>query len=193
MFANERQQQIKDLIYQRKTLKISELSEIFKVSDMTIHRDIKALVEEGIVDKTFGGISLIEQVSRQVSTNDCVVCYRSIQDRFSYRLILTNNRVESTCCTHCGMIRHKLLENEVIEALTSDFFTHTTISAKNAWFVMDSTVDFNCCQPHAIPFNHKNHAEGFVRGFGGEVLSFTEAMIKMTGQISQTGDCCQHN
>ncbi|WP_045519551.1 DeoR family transcriptional regulator [Neobacillus niacini] len=193
MLANERQQQIKELINQRKNLKVSELSEIFHVSDMTIHRDIKPLVEEGIVEKTFGGISLIEKATRQVNNNECVVCSRRIQDRLSYRLILTNNRVESACCTHCGMIRHKLLEKEVMEALSCDFFTHTTISARNAWFVIDSTIDLSCCQPQAIPFNQREHAEGFVRGFGGKLFSFSEAMDKMTGQISQTKACCQHD
>lgn len=193
MLANERQQQIKDLIFKRKNLKISELSEIFEVSDMTIHRDIKTLVEEGIAEKTFGGISLIEQVAKPVNTNECVVCNRSIQDRLSYRLIFTDNRVESTCCTHCGMIRHKMLENEVIEALCCDFFTHTTLSARSAWFVMDSTVDLNCCLPQALSFNQRDHAEGFVRGFGGIVVSFTEAMIKVTGQMEKSQSCCQNH
>jgi DeoR family transcriptional regulator, copper-sensing transcriptional repressor len=191
MLANERQQKIKELIYQRNNLKISELSEIFRVSDMTIHRDIKALVEDGIVEKTFGGISLIEKETRQ-NTNECVVCSRSIQDRLSYRLILTNNRVESACCTHCGMIRHKLQEEYVMEALSCDFFTHTTISARSAWFVMDANVDLSCCQPQAIPFKQREHAEGFVRGFGGQVLSFSEAMKKMTERISQTKSCGHH-
>jgi DeoR family transcriptional regulator, copper-sensing transcriptional repressor len=121
LFANERKQLIKELIFERKNLKISELSEIFHVSDMTIHRDVKALVEEGVVEKTFGGISLVEQVTRPVKTNECGVCFRNIQERFAYQLVLTNNREESTCCSHCGLIRHKLLDNEVIEALTCIF------------------------------------------------------------------------
>ena len=59
MLACARKKQIKELIVIRKTLRISELSEIFNVSEMTIHRDIKTMRESGFIEKTFGGISLV--------------------------------------------------------------------------------------------------------------------------------------
>ena len=192
MLANERQQRIKELINSHKNLKISELSEILGVSDMTVHRDIKVVVEQGIVEKTFGGISLIESQVRKPNVNECVVCYRTIDQRLSCQLILTNNRVEVTCCLHCGIIRHQMLGNEVVETLCCDLFTNTTISAINAWYVMDTSIDLSCCMPQVLPFKQKEHAEGFVRGFGGTVLTFEQAWQKVIGQeCSHKGGC--HN
>lgn len=193
MLAFERQQQIKELINVHKTLKISELSEILKVSEMTIHRDIKAMVESGFVEKIFGGISLVDQKTRVTNINECVVCQRSVNHRLSCRLILTNNRVENTCCTHCGFLRSQMIGNEVLEILCCDFFTNTTISARNAWFVMDTTIDMSCCQPQVLPFNQREHAEGFVRGFGGTVVKYGEVLERITGTIQKGKGCCQHD
>ena len=192
MLASERQKKIRELIVSRKSLKISELSEIFNVSEMTIHRDIKTMVESGFIEKSFGGISLVNREDKVSNGNECVVCHRSINQRLSFRLILTKNRVETTCCTHCGLIRHQMLGDKVIETLCCDFFTNTTISAASAWFVMDTTVDLSCCQPQVLPFNQKEHAEGFVRGFGGNVVTFIEAMEKVTGNMEKSKSCCQH-
>lgn len=192
MLASERRKQIKELIVNRKTLKISELSKILKVSEMTIHRDIKAMAESGFIEKTFGGISLVNQENNVSNVNECVVCHRSVNHRLSCQLILTKNRVETTCCAHCGFMRIQMLGNEVIETLCCDFFTNTTISARNAWFVMDTTVDLSCCQPQVLPFNQREHAEGFVRGFGGIVLTFEQALQKVIGQEYNHKDCC-HN
>src|SRR5699024_7115015 len=89
LFQNERQKKIMELIQGRKSLKTAELSELFGVSEMTIYRDIKVLIEQGLVIKTFGGITLMEP--NEPSLRDpqaCVVCYRNINDRLSYRLIL---------------------------------------------------------------------------------------------------------
>ncbi|GAX89675.1 DeoR family transcriptional regulator [Effusibacillus lacus] len=107
MLPAERQIRIKELIQVRRNLKISELSELLGVSEMTIHRDIKPLIEEGIVIKTFGGITLVRETPGTVSDNDdCVFCNRKIDTRLGYRLILPNNKVETTCCAHCGLLRH---------------------------------------------------------------------------------------
>ena len=85
-----------------------------------------------------------------------------------------------------------MLGDEVLEILCCDFFVNTTISAMNAWFVMDTTVDLSCCQPQVLPFNQREHAEGFVRGFGGIVVTYTEAMEKVTGQMEKGKGCCHH-
>jgi DeoR family transcriptional regulator, copper-sensing transcriptional repressor len=192
LFACERQRQIKELIVKRKTIKISELSEIFAVSEMTIHRDIKTMVDSGLIEKIFGGIRLVNQDDYVSNENECIVCHRSINHRWSCRLILTKNRIETACCPHCAFLQSKMLRDEVIEILCCDFFTNTTMSAKNAWFVMDTTVDLSCCQPQVLPFYQREHAEGFVRGFGGTALTYMEAMDKVIGQMDKSKGCCQH-
>ncbi|MEQ2526679.1 DeoR/GlpR transcriptional regulator [Robertmurraya yapensis] len=192
MLASERQKKIKELVTIRHSLKISELSEMFQVSEMTIHRDIKPMVESGIIEKSFGGISLVSRETKGQNSNECVLCHRSLNQRLAFRLILTENRVETACCSHCGILRHQMLGDEVLETLCSDFFTDTTISATTASFVMDATIDLGCCQPQVIPFKHREHAEGFVKGFSGTVVSYTEAMGKVTGQMGKSKGCCHH-
>jgi DNA-binding MarR family transcriptional regulator len=196
MLAKERQAKIKELIKARKNLKMSELSQMLSVSEMTIHRDVKALVEEGLVIKTFGGITLAnkESNSYQTSGSECVFCHRPLHDRFSYRLILSGNKVESACCCHCGLLRQAQLGGDVVQAICYDFLTHTTISALSAWFVMETAIDIRCCQPQVLPFDSKEHAESFVKGFGGTVVSMKEAMERVLSLMKQDSDNrCQHN
>mgnify|MGYP001237747527 CR=1 FL=1 len=191
VLASERRETIKTLIKEKKHLKISELSQLLDVSEMTIHRDVKVLVEQGFVTKTFGGIQLNEQEDSNHSNTQCAVCHRPIQDYLSYRLILADGTIEHTCCCHCGLIRHFQKSNQVIQAICTDFLLHTTISAVSAHFVLGTTIDCQCCQPQVLPFDKKEDADKFVKGFGGEVYTFDEAMNEMVSAASCS--CCQKN
>jgi Transcriptional regulators of sugar metabolism len=55
MFAEERQQQIMDLIEKKSSLKVSELAQSFKVSESTIRRDLQEMEEKGMLTRTHGG------------------------------------------------------------------------------------------------------------------------------------------
>lgn len=46
-----------------------------------------------------------------------------------YRLILSNDKIETVCCAHCGLLRHRQLGVNVSHAICYDFFMNTTISA----------------------------------------------------------------
>ncbi|MBX8947054.1 DeoR family transcriptional regulator [Lysinibacillus sp. K60] len=174
---SERQQLIRDMILYRHNLKISELSQTLEVSEMTIHRDIKPLIEEGLIMKTYGGLTLIrDQSIHRVEEDECVYCHRKCDDRLVYRIILLNGERENACCSHCGILRHRQLGDEVAQAICTDFLTGTTISAHLAWFVLDTTVHIRCCYPQVLVFETKEYAENFVKGFGGKVLTFSEIM-----------------
>ncbi|HET7580782.1 MAG TPA: DeoR family transcriptional regulator [Bacillales bacterium] len=179
MLAIERRQRIRELVLARQNMKISELSRLLDVSEMTIHRDIKPLMDEGLIMKTFGGITLVRQNEESVGMNGCVICSREIQDKFSYRLIFKDQRIETACCPHCGILRHHQMETEVLQAICRDFLTETTISAEMGWYVLNSELQVGCCQPQILTFKWKEHAEKFVKGFGGAVLSFHETKEKM--------------
>lgn len=177
MLPIERLARIKEIVLERKNVKISELSEELNVSEMTIHRDIKQLVDEGFVIKTFGGVSLAQSTyDFKKNLNVCTFCQRPVNDRFAYQLILTNNRMERTCCAHCGLLRQIQLDGQVIQAMTYDFFKGTTVGAQMAYFVIDPSIQVTCCQPQILTFDSKEYAEKFVKGFGGKVLDYKEAM-----------------
>lgn len=192
MLRPDRQKKIKEWILSEKSLKIGELSERLGVSEMTIHRDLKPLIEEGLIVKTFGGIMLVESTRDQVmEQGDCSYCAKRVDERLAYRLILPHNRVETTCCAHCGLLRHHQLKDEVQQAICQDFLLKTTLSAPRAWFVMETSLEVGCCQPQVLTFAQRNHAERFIKGFEGKVYSFDEAVREVSQKMN--GTSCNHS
>ncbi len=195
MLPVERQQRIKELIQDKHNMKIAELSKVLGVSEMTIHRDVKPLIDEGLIMKTFGGITIVRDDSsvHEASDSDvCVYCRRSVHEKLAYRLILSNNKIEMTCCAHCGLLRHRQLGDKVIQAICPDFLRSTTISAPLAWYVMDTSIRIGCCQPQVLTFEWREHANNFVQGFGGDVYSFSEAMEAVFQKMNGHGhNCCK--
>ncbi|RYG71490.1 DeoR/GlpR transcriptional regulator [Lentibacillus lipolyticus] len=172
----ERQHKIKELLHKHHTMKISELSKELGVSEMTIHRDLNPLIDDGAVIKTFGGVSIAQkQNEHKPDTKDCIFCGRTTNDRLAYRLILTNNRKETACCAHCGLLRHRQLGDDVVQAICPDFFRQTTLSAQLVFYVMDASVDVGCCHPQVLTFERREDADKFVTGFGGTIYHFAEA------------------
>lgn len=58
MFGEERRIKIADIISKDKSITVSELSEMFNVSESTIRRDLHALEEKGFIQRTHGGAIL---------------------------------------------------------------------------------------------------------------------------------------
>jgi len=181
----ERRQKIEKLIRERKNMKISELSSSLNVSEMTIHRDLVPLIDAGIVEKSFGGVSLIE---KQQVHNDhiCTYCSSPINYQLRFQLILTNDRHEMTCCAHCGLLRYRELKENVVQAICYDFLRQTTLSAQLATYVMDTSLDISCCQPQVLSFQHEVDAKKFVTGFSGGVYSFSKAIETVFQRMKST-------
>lgn len=55
MYYQERQKRILEYIMQKPSVSVTELSEIFKVSTVTIRKDLRDLSEKGKVERTHGG------------------------------------------------------------------------------------------------------------------------------------------
>ncbi|WP_339226505.1 DeoR family transcriptional regulator [Oceanobacillus sp. FSL K6-2867] len=199
MLPLERQNRIKQLILENKSMKISDLSTLLNVSEMTIHRDLKPLIEDGTVIKTFGGITIPEirvPDSKQDLNNDkgkCVLCGRIVNERMAYRLILSTSQIETACCAHCGLLRYQQLNDRVIHAICPDFLKQTTISAPVAWYVMDTEIHMGCCHPQILTFELKEHADKFVNGFGGYVFNFYEAKNEIIQKLQGHNSSCKRS
>lgn len=195
MLPIERQRKIKELVEQNKTVKISWLSEELGVSEMTVHRDIKPLIDQGIIVKTFGGISLLEndghKSEKKTDNNLCVLCHRNVMDRLAYRLILEDGEIENACCAHCGLLRQQQLGERVVQAICYDFLRQTTISTSSAFYVLGTTLNMGCCQPQVLTFELSEHAQQFVKGFAGTVHSFQDALLIVTDQMKNSMACCE--
>jgi DeoR/GlpR family transcriptional regulator of sugar metabolism len=63
MLAGQRQLLIVEEVRRRGAVRVSELTELFDVSDMTIRRDLDVLSASGLVDKVHGGATLPGRLS----------------------------------------------------------------------------------------------------------------------------------
>jgi DeoR/GlpR family transcriptional regulator of sugar metabolism len=189
----DRQKKIMQLVQEKGSAKIAELSQQLAVSEMTIHRDIKPLVERGFIVKTYGGIALTQNGSSAANLvrDQCVYCTRKVEPRLAYRLILHDQTIESACCAHCGLLRFEQLGQQVNQAICQDFLTQMTVSARNAWYVFDSDLDIGCCQPQVLTFGRQEHAIRFAKGFGGTVYPFTAALTYLIDQMLDHSSCCK--
>ncbi|MCR4431545.1 MAG: DeoR/GlpR family DNA-binding transcription regulator [Tepidanaerobacteraceae bacterium] len=62
MFAIERQNKIKEILFKEKRVDVSQLSEMFDVTEVTIRRDLDKLEQEGFLIKIYGGAVLNEDI-----------------------------------------------------------------------------------------------------------------------------------
>ncbi|MGV2939623.1 DeoR/GlpR family DNA-binding transcription regulator [Mesobacillus sp. LC4] len=64
-----RKSKIKELIIEKKSVTVSELTKMFKVTEETIRRDLKQLEDEGLLTRTYGGAYISEGVQNDVDVN----------------------------------------------------------------------------------------------------------------------------
>jgi len=185
MLPIERKQQILTWLQEEETLRVAEISERLEVSEMTVYRDIASLVKEQKVLKTSNGVSLID-----LGTGDlkkCSYCAKPVQSRLVVQLILTNHQVEQTCCMHCGLLRYKEIESRISQIICNDFIKDTTISARRAYFLMETNAHMNCCQPEVLVFDSQKQAKQFQQGFGGQLTTFEKALIAIEKAMNGHG------
>jgi DeoR/GlpR family transcriptional regulator of sugar metabolism len=66
MLAFTRKSEIKDLILEKKSITVTELSKKFSVTEETIRRDLKQLESEGSLIRTYGGAFILDGVENNV-------------------------------------------------------------------------------------------------------------------------------
>lgn len=187
MLPIDRQQQILTWLEEEGTLRVSEISSRLDVSEMTVYRDLKPLLEENRAIKTSNGISNIKD--QGIPTNTCIYCLKPANSRISVQLVKKDHTIEQACCAHCGLLRCEDIKDEVVQILCRDFLTDMTISGKTATFLINADLNLNCCQPQVITFQSNKQARQFQTGFGGHLHSFQEAISVISEEMEGT-DCC---
>ena len=66
MIVVERRNKIKEILLDKKSVKVQDLVKLFHVSEETIRRDLSQLEEDGIVQKNYGGAILVEEVQKPI-------------------------------------------------------------------------------------------------------------------------------
>lgn len=69
MLPIARKNKIKELIVEKKSVTVAELTKLFNVTEETIRRDLKQLEEEGVLHRTYGGAYVSEGVLNDVHVN----------------------------------------------------------------------------------------------------------------------------
>ena len=67
MLVSERKLKILDLLRQKGIVIVSELSNLFSVTDETIRQDLRDLEKEGLLKKTYGGAVATDRVDLEIS------------------------------------------------------------------------------------------------------------------------------
>ncbi|OKL36332.1 DeoR family transcriptional regulator [Domibacillus mangrovi] len=191
MLRRERQQQILIWLEEEGALRVSEISKRLAVSTVTAYSDIKPLVEQQLILKSLNGIFYMPK-KNHASSHVCSYCNKQSNTRLSVQLIKLNQRIEHTCCAHCGLLRYHQIEKEVSQIICYDFLKDTMISAKIATFLIHSDLQINTCQPQVIIFDSMKKAKQFQSGFGGSIHNFEEA-IRVMIEDKNRDHCCQPN
>ncbi len=154
-----------------------ELARYFNVSLMTIYRDLRELEEEGKIIRRHGNVEIKRE--EEFKENVCAVCKKDTDLRLAFIYILKGGKKIHACCAHCGLIAYRNINQDSIEiGITRDFITNNPVNIFTSSFVVGGTVS-PCCKPPAFVFAEREHAERFAKGFGGYVLDFGEATLKM--------------
>lgn len=69
MLSVTRRQKIKELILEKKSATVSELSKMFSVTDETIRRDLSCLEKDGVLMRSYGGAFIQTGVENQIDSN----------------------------------------------------------------------------------------------------------------------------
>lgn len=167
-----RQCEIIKLVNQKGELSVTELVQLFEISQATAYREIQDLTQLGLVNKVSGGIIRMELLAQ-----GCVNCGRENNERTTFLIEQVDGVQQMACCAHCGLLVVASQVN-ISTAMTTDFLYGTLLNASQAWYVINSSISL-CCRPSVLTFSNPSDAKRFTDGFGGELLSFSEAQQKV--------------
>ena len=107
----------------------------------------------------------------------CIVCGMDISKYPHTKYVVTTKEGEefSTCGVQCGLTLHLRLKEKFKSATATDLLSNRSVDAQKAFFIYKSTVITDMA-PGFIAFATKTNAEKFQKGFGGQVVSYQEAL-----------------
>jgi nitrous oxide reductase accessory protein NosL len=107
----------------------------------------------------------------------CHVCGMDVSKYPHTRYVVTTKEGEefSTCGVQCGVTLHLRLKEKFKSATATDLLSNRSVDAQKAFFIYKSTVITDMA-PGFIAFATKTNAEKFQKGFGGQVVSYQEAL-----------------
>lgn len=107
----------------------------------------------------------------------CLICGMDVSKytHVKYVVTTTDGKQYITCGVQCGLTLHLRLKNKFQSATATDLISHRTINAKKGFYVYKSSVITDMA-PGFIAFKRRVNAEKFAKGFGGQVVTYNEAL-----------------
>ena len=107
----------------------------------------------------------------------CVICGMDVSRYTHVTYVVTTNDGKEyvTCGVQCGLTLHLRLKDKFRSATATGLISHRTVDAQSAFYVYKSSVITDMA-PGFIAFGTKVNAEKFAKGFGGQVLTYDEAL-----------------
>ena len=199
MKTTRRRNELLDLINARGVISLKEITELFDVTKMTIHRDLVFLEDRCLIKRIFGGAVSVTAAGASADViippaasgraihpvqpvDTCLVCRRPVSQHLLYGISLSSGEQYLACCPHCGLSAHQRHKETVSSAMTADFITGRPHPAHRSFFLMGS-VAAPCCNPSILTFENEEQARNFQQGFGGSIGSLKDAFDFLEGEM----------
>ena len=107
----------------------------------------------------------------------CIVCGMDVSKHPHTRYLVqtTDGKKHSTCGVQCGLTLHLRFKDNWKSAKAKDLLSNRTLDVKKGFYVYKSSVITDMA-PGFIAFKRRGDAEKFVKGFGGQVVTYEEAL-----------------
>jgi DeoR family transcriptional regulator, copper-sensing transcriptional repressor len=166
-----RRQIILETLEKTGRLDLEDIAQTLNVSAMTLNRDVRQLAEQGLVKRLHGAIILPDE---DQGGGVCVVCHRPVSVRVQFLSVSTKGKTTQACCPHCGFANLEAFsQSKAIFA--TDFLYGTLYNAYEVTYLIGSRIAI-CCSPSVLAFQHREDAQSFQTGFGGEMLDLENAV-----------------
>ncbi len=81
MFPEERQQKIYDIICEKRSVKVSQLSGLMNISEVTVRRDLEELHRQKRILRTHGGAIAMYSVASEVSAPELISSHKCLEEK----------------------------------------------------------------------------------------------------------------
>ena len=107
----------------------------------------------------------------------CIVCGMVLSEypHTRYLIKTTDGKKYGTCGVQCGLTLHLRFEDKWKSATAADLLSNRSFDVKKGFYVYKSSVITDMA-PGFIAFKRRVNAEKFAKGFGGQVVTYKEAL-----------------